>query len=100
LLAIISSWLDHLYAKKMRPETRPGAPVQQALTLDDEEQENGDQEGENTEALGERDADEHAPELAIGGRRIAQSAQKELAKDNADADCGRARSDRGKTCAD
>src|SRR6478736_10062915 len=65
-----------------------------------EEDEQRDSERHQAEQLGEREAQEQAPLLAIGGCRIAQRAVQELAKHEADANGGDARTDGGETSAD
>ena len=66
--------------------------------LDDEKQENCDEERENAQAFGQRDADENAPELTIGSGRITQRTQKKITENQSDADRGGTRADRGQTC--
>jgi hypothetical protein len=45
-----------------------------------EKQKNSDEERENAQAFGERDADENAPELTIGSGGIAQGTQEKIAE--------------------
>jgi hypothetical protein len=81
----------------VRPEN-PGRTVAGFL-LDDEKQKNCDEKRENAQAFGKRDADEDAPELAVGSGGIAQGAQKKLTENYTDAYRGGARAYRGETCA-
>src|SRR5450631_308400 len=67
--------------------------------LDNEKQKNRDEERENAQAFGKRDADENAPELTIGSGWIAQGTQKKITENQTDANRGGARANRGETCA-
>ncbi len=70
-----------------------------AFLFDHEEQKNCDEQGEDAQAFGERDADEDTPKLTIGSSWIAQGAQKELTKNYSDAYGGCPRTNGGETCA-
>src|SRR5215207_6795579 len=71
-----------------------------ALALDDEEQEQRDEQREDAERLGHREAEDQPRELAVGGRRVAQRAREVVREDEADADAGAAHSEAGETGAD
>src|SRR6266581_5414175 len=51
-----------------------------------EEQQEGDQQGEDAQRLGDGKAEDQAAELAVGGGRVAKRALQELAEQVADAD--------------
>src|SRR5687768_12847393 len=57
-------------------------------------------EGDQSEQLGGREADEQSALLAVGGGRIAESALEERAEDDSDARGGGADADRGETGSD
>ena len=68
--------------------------------LDGEQQQERDQQRENAERFGHREAEDQPAELAVDRARIAQRAVEELAEQRADADAGGARSDRREARAD
>src|SRR5215211_3821067 len=76
---------------------RPRPP---SRALDDEEQKQRDEQREDAERLGHREAEDQPRELAVGGRRVAQRAREVVREDEADADAGAAHSEAGETGAD
>src|SRR5437870_11987082 len=70
------------------------------LSRSGEEQQEGDQQGEDAQRLGDGEAEDQAAELAVGGGRVAQRALQELAEQVADADGGSSRADGGEAGAD
>src|SRR6266571_9529117 len=60
-----------------------------------EQQQERDQQREDAERLGDREAEDQVAELALGGRRIAQGGGEVVAEDRADADARAAHADAG-----
>jgi hypothetical protein len=67
---------------------------------DDEKQDHGDDERQQAEKFGRGEADEQTTLLAVGGRRIAQSAFEELSEHIAHAQRGKARTDSSEASTD
>src|SRR6188768_1602837 len=67
--------------------------------LEGEQQEKRDQQREDAERFGHREAENQVAELALRGRRIAERGGKVIAENRADADAGAAHADAGDACA-
>src|SRR4051794_27606463 len=100
---------DHLPRRWSRRVSRPSPAAEQKRCswrlllppgLEHEEEEERDQQREDAERLGHREAEDQAGELAVGGGRITDRAGKIMAENQAEADTGSAHADAGKTRAD
>jgi hypothetical protein len=78
----------------------PSSAQTKSAASDREQQQERDQKRENAERFGHREAEDQTSELALDRRGIAQRAVQELAEQRADANAGRARSDRSEAGSD
>jgi hypothetical protein len=79
------------HKEAIRQRQKRGDP--RPCLFDHEEQQNRNEEGENAKTFGERRTDEGATELAVGSRRVTQSAGEEVAENGAHANSGNAHAD-------
>src|SRR6266852_5421196 len=88
-------------ASPMRGERRIAAGRDEVAGCSEgEQEEQRDQEREDAERLGHREAEDQVAELALRGRRSAQRRGEILAEDDADADAGATHADTGDASAD